>query len=114
MPHAAESAAARERIRLVRHGLVLCQLTVAWNIVEGAVGITAGVLAGSVALTGFGIDSLVETASAAAVGWRMAAEMKNTSPASVEAVERRAARLAGSLLLGYGAEPAPSMLGGWS
>jgi divalent metal cation (Fe/Co/Zn/Cd) transporter len=126
MPHAAESAAARERIRLVRHGLVLCQLTVAWNIVEGAVGITAGVLAGSVALTGFGIDSLVETASAAAVGWRMAAEMKNTSPASVEAVERRAARLAGSLLLllaayiafdamrlllGYGAEPAPSMLG---
>jgi divalent metal cation (Fe/Co/Zn/Cd) transporter len=45
--------------------------TVGWNIIEGIVGITAGVLAGSIALVGFGLDSYVEVASGLVLIWRL-------------------------------------------
>lgn len=114
------------REALVRRGFVLCALTLAWNVVEGVVGIWAGIEADSIALFGFGVDSFVETASAAVVGWRLHYEMRGRAPAAAEKAERRAARIAGTLLLllaayimidsvrvlaGYGAEPGPSTLG---
>jgi divalent metal cation (Fe/Co/Zn/Cd) transporter len=46
-------------------------LTLAWNSLEGTVGIVAGVLAGSIALVGFGFDSVIECASGAALLWRL-------------------------------------------
>ena len=69
--------------------------TIGWNVVEGVVAITAAVLAGSVALLGFGIDSFVESASAGVLLWRITAERRATDPCQVEALERRALRLVG-------------------
>lgn len=53
----------------------LASFTVAWNVVEGAVAVGGGIAAGSIALTGFGIDSFVECASAVIVALRLSAEL---------------------------------------
>jgi hypothetical protein len=42
--------------------------TIAWNSLEGPIGIGAGTIAGSISLVGFGINSLIETAEAAVYG----------------------------------------------
>jgi divalent metal cation (Fe/Co/Zn/Cd) transporter len=60
-----------ERRALVRHSQRLEYFTVAWNLLEGIVGIVAGMLAGSVSLVGFGADSAIEVGSAFALIWRM-------------------------------------------
>lgn len=49
----------------------LLWLTLAWNLFEGSVGVTLGVLAGSVALLGFSFDSLIEVTAAAILLWRL-------------------------------------------
>lgn len=46
--------------------------TITYNLIEAAVAITAGTIASSTALVGFGLDSVIEVASAAAVGWQFA------------------------------------------
>jgi divalent metal cation (Fe/Co/Zn/Cd) transporter len=58
----------RRRVRL------LVAATITYNVVEAVVALAAGTVAGSVALIGFGLDSLVEVASAAAVAWQFAAD----------------------------------------
>lgn len=74
--------------------LSLEYLTVAWNVVEGVVAVSAATLAGSVALLGFGIDSFVECASALVMIWRLRAERaRRLSHAELEALEHRARRL---------------------
>jgi divalent metal cation (Fe/Co/Zn/Cd) transporter len=118
--------AAADRTSLLRRGRTLAVVTVAWNVVEGVVAVLSGAAADSVALIGFGIDSFVETASAVAVGLRLADELRHRDPERAERVERRAARLAGALLLalaawllfdagrrllGLGAEPRRSLAG---
>ncbi len=45
--------------------------TVGWNVIEGIVAIAAGVVAGSIALVGFGIDSYIEVASGLVLIWRL-------------------------------------------
>jgi divalent metal cation (Fe/Co/Zn/Cd) transporter len=66
--------------------------------------VTAGAMVSSVALIGFGIDSFVETASGAVVGWRLWAEATGRADEEhVEQLERRAGRIAGNLLLGLAA-----------
>lgn len=57
----------RCRVRL------LVAATITYNLVEAVVALAAGTVAGSVALIGFGLDSLVEVTSAAAVAWQFAA-----------------------------------------
>ncbi|WP_062522515.1 cation diffusion facilitator family transporter [Demequina silvatica] len=64
---AARAAVLRRRIRWVVAG------TIAYNVVEAAVALTAGTLASSAALIGFGLDSVVEVLSAAAVAWQFSA-----------------------------------------
>ncbi|HEX2145898.1 MAG TPA: cation transporter [Glycomyces sp.] len=65
------TAARRERLtRLVR---LLVAATIAYNLVEAGIAIAAGTIASSTALIGFGLDSLVEVASAAAVAWQFSA-----------------------------------------
>jgi len=54
---------ANSRQHLVRRGQRLEYFTVAWNSLEAAVSIVAGLFAGSVSLVGFGLDSLIEVAS---------------------------------------------------
>lgn len=90
------------RHRLLERGFRLELVTIGWNVLEGIVAVTAGMLAGSVALVGFGVDSFIETASAGVVGWRLRAEQRGVSAADGERIERRAARVAGVLLLVLG------------
>jgi len=58
--------------RAVLHRRVrsIVAFTIAWNVVEAIVAITAGALASSAALIGFGLDSVIEVASAAAIAWQ--------------------------------------------
>jgi divalent metal cation (Fe/Co/Zn/Cd) transporter len=60
--------------RLRRRGFALEYFSVAWMIAEAGVAVTAGIVAGSVALTGFGLDSVIELASAAIVIWQLRGE----------------------------------------
>lgn len=62
---------ARERPVLVRRGLFLNYLTIGYNAVEAVVSLVAGIVAGSVALVGFGIDSVIELTASAAAQWRL-------------------------------------------
>ena len=77
-----------DRDRLTRKGLRLAQFTVAYNVIEGAVAITAGLLAGLVSLVGFGVDSGIESMAAVLVGLRLAARLRHGE--ADEAKERRA------------------------
>lgn len=97
----------------------LTALTLGWNALEAVIAIASGIAAGSIALLGFGLDSVVEVSSALVIVWRL------SRPAGV-AAERRAVRLialtflliaayvawdATATLLGIQAEPAYSALG---
>lgn len=86
-----------ERVAWLRRGIALESVTIGYNALEGIVAIVAGLAAGSVALTGFGIDSVIEVTSGALLWWRLRAEL-GSAPLGPTA-ERRAARGAGFLLL---------------
>lgn len=79
-----------EEERLTRRGLHLAQFTVAYNVVEGAVAIVAGLLAGLVSVVGFGIDSGIESIAAVLVGLRLSARLRHGQVD--EAKEKRALR----------------------
>ncbi len=100
-----------ERNRIVRRARVLAWLGLGWHAVEAAVAVTAGVVAGSVALVGFGADSLIEAAAGVVVLWLMAGG-RSTSPRS----ERRAQQLIAAsfvvLAVYVGVEATRDLLGG--
>ena len=84
----------------LRRGLRLEYLTIGWNIVEGIVAVGAGLIAGSIALIGFGVDSFVETVSGAVLIWRLSAETRGgLDEEAVERVKQRAERLVGVAFL---------------
>ncbi|MFD3522535.1 cation transporter [Streptomyces sp. NPDC058653] len=58
---------------LARRVRLLVAATISYNAVEAVVAITAGTLASSTALIGFGLDSVIEVSSAAAVAWQFSA-----------------------------------------
>lgn len=80
--------ASSERLRWQGRALLLAYFTVAYNVVEAAVAITAGLVAGSVALLSFGGDSVVESLSGLVIVWQFRATVS-------EERERRALRLIG-------------------
>ncbi len=82
--------AGKSRARLVRRAKALSLLSLFWMTIEGAVGVTAGLLAGSVALTGFGLDSVIEGAASVIVIWRFTGGRESSEDA-----ERRAQKLVG-------------------
>jgi divalent metal cation (Fe/Co/Zn/Cd) transporter len=100
-----------DRAVLVRRARLLAWAGLAWHGVEAAVAIAAGVAASSVALVGFGADSLVEAVAGVVVLWRFAA-----ARAASDEAERRAQQLIGAsflLIAAYvGVEAVRSMLGG--
>jgi divalent metal cation (Fe/Co/Zn/Cd) transporter len=65
---------ADQRRALVARGQRLEYFTLVWNGFEAAVALISGVLAGSIALVGFGLDSVIETASAGILLWRLCAD----------------------------------------
>ncbi len=79
-----------QRLEGLRRGVVLEYISLGWNVVETGVGIGAGIAAGSVALVGFGLDSVVEASSAAILLWRLRTEQ--TGRRSAEEAERKAVR----------------------
>jgi cation diffusion facilitator family transporter len=79
-----------ERARLQRRGVLLEWFTVTWNVVEAAVAITAGVVAGSVALVGFGVDSAIEVVAASALLWRFRKAGAHATEEEHSAAEGRA------------------------
>ncbi|ORV89053.1 cation diffusion facilitator family transporter [Mycolicibacterium iranicum] len=68
---------AAETERLTRRGLRLAQFTVGYNVIEGAVAITAGLMAGLVSVVGFGIDSGIESIAAVLVAIRLSARLRH-------------------------------------
>jgi divalent metal cation (Fe/Co/Zn/Cd) transporter len=79
------------RSELLRKSLRLEYFSLFWNFLETFVGMAAGIAAGSVALVGFALDSIVESSSAAILIWRL----RNESSAKwdIESIEQRAVRL---------------------
>jgi divalent metal cation (Fe/Co/Zn/Cd) transporter len=63
-----------------RIGLWLVGATMAYNVLEGVVALCAGLHAGSIALVGFGFDSFIECAAAAALFWRLGIEARRADP----------------------------------
>lgn len=76
--------------RLHRRGVRLEVFTITWNVVEAVVAIGAGILAGSVALVGFGVDSGIEVISAVALLWRLLRAGPDASAGEHGAAEKRA------------------------
>jgi divalent metal cation (Fe/Co/Zn/Cd) transporter len=95
-------AQSRERQALIRQAFWLEWLTIGWMTVEAVVAIAAGVMAGSLVLTAFGLDSLIELASAGVLIWRLTVELRRGERFSEEA-ERTASRIAGGLLFALAA-----------
>src|SRR3977135_1028266 len=69
------------RWQLARTIRLLVAATITYNVVEAVVAIAAGALASSTALIGFGLDSVIEVSSAAAVAWQFAARDHDTRAA---------------------------------
>jgi divalent metal cation (Fe/Co/Zn/Cd) transporter len=82
----------------LRRGLVIEAVTIVWMVLEAIVALGVGIVARSGAALAFGLDSLIELASAGVLVWRLRAEFGAAMPARVEAVERRAGRIVGGAL----------------
>lgn len=78
-----------ERRRAVRQAWILNIATIGWNTVEGVVALAAGIVAGSVSLVGFGLDSVIEVSAALILTWRLRQERKQgcTQSADVRATK---------------------------
>lgn len=85
---AAASLASEERAKWVQRARLLAWLSVSWHCVEAAIAVLAGLAAGSIALIGFGADSVVEALAGFIVLWRFA-----SAQAHSETAERRAQQL---------------------
>ena len=88
------------RAAAVHGGLNLEYFTVAWNSLEAIVALVCGAVAGSIALTGFGLDSLIEVSSGGVLLWRLHSDHDD---ARRETVEQRALKLVGVSLLALAA-----------
>ena len=85
------------RAAAIHRGLILERFTVAWNLLEAAVALVSGAMAGSIALIGFGLDSLIESSSGGVLLWRLHVDHDQQRR---ERAERRALHFVGwSLLL---------------
>lgn len=77
------------RPALIRKGRKLEYFTIVYNSLEGLIAVTAGLIAGSIALVGFGFDSLIEVTSGAVLLWRLHADVDEARRERVEAISLR-------------------------
>src|SRR5581483_6220100 len=77
------------RASLVKRGRKLEYFTIGYNSLEGLIALVAGLFAGSIALVGFGFDSLIEVTSGALLLWRLHADMDEEKRERVEAITLR-------------------------
>ncbi|MDQ1752640.1 MAG: hypothetical protein QOE71_3696 [Pseudonocardiales bacterium] len=66
------------RTRLGRRAQLFASISVAYNVVEAAIAVTAGTVAGSAALVGFGLDSMVEVSSGLVILWQFRHRLPET------------------------------------
>jgi len=92
-PAAASVEGRADQLRAGRH---LQYLTIAWNSAECVVAVGAGLVAGSIALVGFGVDSAIEVTSSLTALWRLS---RDRDPAHREIAERRALQTIGACFL---------------
>ena len=85
-----------EREDQIKRGRRLEYFTIAYNSLEGLISIIAGLMAGSVSLVGFGIDSAIEMISGATLIWRLGHDL---NPERREAAERITLRIVGSCFI---------------
>ena len=78
------------RVALHRRAVRLEYFTIGWNVIEAVVAIGAGIVAGSVALIGFGVDSGIEVISAVGLLWRLREAGPHAQVAEESAAEKRA------------------------
>ncbi len=91
------AASSTPRAALIRRAFTLEWITLGWMTIEAVVAIGSGVVAHSLTLVAFGIDSVIELASAGVLIWRLTVEIKQGREFS-EAAEERASKIAGALL----------------
>jgi divalent metal cation (Fe/Co/Zn/Cd) transporter len=91
------TAALPTRDDALRRGRLLNVVSLLYNGAEAAIAMVAGVASGSIALVGFGVDSLLELGASLAATWRLTAD---TNPQTRERVEFFALRLTGASFLG--------------
>jgi divalent metal cation (Fe/Co/Zn/Cd) transporter len=85
-----------QRPAALLRGRKLEYFTIAWNTLEGLVGVIAGAVAGSISLIGFGIDSFIEVTSGSVLLWRMSVD---SDVHRRETNEKRALRIVGACFL---------------
>ena|SRR5438477_2463817 len=88
---------AQARVDLVRQAFWLEWATIAWMVIEAVVAIASGIMAHSITLLAFGLDSVIELISAGVLIWRLTLELKHGQAFS-EAAEQRASKIGGALL----------------
>jgi divalent metal cation (Fe/Co/Zn/Cd) transporter len=88
---------APDRRQLIKQAFVLEYATLAWMLIEAVVAIASGLLAHSLVLTAFGIDSVIELTSAVVLLWRLNIELRH-GQSFAEDAERTASRIGGALL----------------
>ena len=98
-----------DRARLGRRAQLLAAASVSYNLVEAVVAISAGLVAGSVALVGFGLDSLVEVSSGLIILW----QFRHRLPESRERLALRLMAVSFFALAAYvGVESVRALVGG--
>ncbi|MFC1899438.1 cation diffusion facilitator family transporter [Chloroflexota bacterium] len=89
---------ASQELKLYQRALLLSYFTLGYNMVEFILSLIAGILSNSIALIGFGLDSLVESLSAGIMLWRFS-KHGDISEEEEERVEKRAEKLVGYTFL---------------
>jgi len=77
------------RAEAVRRVRLYNSLTIGWNVIEGVVALSAGIVAGSISLIAFGLDSGVEVSTSIVLAWRLAQERRG---GCMTGYDRRATR----------------------
>src|SRR5438132_2875792 len=90
-----------ERAKLVNKGRRLEYFTIAYNSIEGLIAVVVGLMAGSIALVGFGFDSLIEVTSGAALLWRLHSDADESRRERMEATTLRIVGVLFLLLAAY-------------
>ena len=83
------NAGVLERPALIRRGRYLEYFTIVYNSLEGLIAVVAGLVAGSIALVGFGFDSLIEVTSGTVLLWRLYADVDEARRERVETISLR-------------------------
>lgn len=102
MTFALQHKAAADRPGMIQEAFRLEYISLAWMSIEAIVAIGSGLAAQSLLLIAFGLDSLIELASAGVLVWRLTVELRHGQRFG-EAAEQKAARIGGALLFSLAA-----------